>query len=314
MRILVTGGAGFIGRHLVRYLLKQGHTVTIFDNFSNSTKDSVSDLTSMGAISIEGDVTDMEDIVSATRDQEIVVHLAAKISVSESIKNPQETMRVNVDGAMNVLEGCKKNSVRNTILVSSAAVYGDVGSPQTILTEDSRTNPLSPYGKSKLTMEQMASEFVKSNKMSCVIFRIFNIYGKGQSDEYAGVMTRFTKRIQNNESLVIYGDGLQTRDFVSIDDVIVAFSCAMSAFDKHGRIYNIGSGKSVSIKDLAGLMLQITGKKLEVFFEPAREGDIRFSQASIERARKELGYNPRVDLVEGMKNYLGIISSLDSTS
>lgn len=301
MRILVTGGAGFIGRHLVRYLLKQGHTVTIFDNFSNSTKDSISDLTSLGAILIEGDVTDIKNIVSATRDQEIVVHLAAKISVSESIKNPQETMRVNVDGTMNVLEGCKKNSVRNTILVSSAAVYGDAGSPETILTEDSVTRPLSPYGKSKLMMEQKAAEFVTSNKMNCVIFRIFNIYGKGQSDEYAGVMTRFAKKIQNNEPLVIYGDGMQTRDFVSIDDVIVAFSCAMSISDKHGRIYNIGSGKSISIRNLASLMLQITGKKLEVLFEPARKGDIRFSQGSIERIRSEIGFTPQIELQNGLE-------------
>jgi UDP-glucose 4-epimerase len=304
MRILVTGGAGFIGTYLVKSLLEQNHIVTIFDNFSNSKKSSILQLSELGVKIIEGDITNKEEISNAIKDQEIVIHLAAKISVDESIKNPQETIRVNVDGTVNVLKECKKYKIENLIIASSAAVYDDAGSQKKILDEDSKKNPISPYGKSKMIMEEKVREFVKTNKINCVILRFFNIYGIGQSNEYAGVITKFASNIQNNKPLVIYGDGLQTRDFVSIDDVVSVINFAISVSGKFGVIYNVGYGNSITIKELAELMLKISRKKLNIKFVESKKGDIQFSQTSTERAKKDLGYLPKISLEKGIRDIL----------
>ncbi len=293
MKILVTGGAGFIGKHLVKSLLENDDSVTIFDNFSNSTKDSISSLIDIGAKVIKGDITKPLDIQNAVKDQDVVIHLAAKISVSESIKNPVETFQVNVDGTKNVLDACEKNHVKKLIVSSSAAVYGE-GSPNVKLTEESKTNPISPYGESKVGMEQVIREFESKHDIDCIILRFFNIYGIGQSSEYAGVITKFLERITQEKPLEIFGDGLQTRDFVAINDVISSIHNAIS-FDKSGT-YNIASGQIVTIKELAELMVSISGKKLEIQHTAALKGDIRNSQADISLAKKDLGYSPKFEL------------------
>jgi len=293
MKILVTGGAGFIGKYLVKSLLENDYDVTIFDNISNSTKDSISSLVDIGAKVIEGDITRPPDILNAVKDQNVVIHLAAKISVSESIKNPAETFQVNVDGTMNLLTACEKNHVKKLIVASSAAVYGE-GSPNVKLTEGSETNPISPYGESKVRMEKEIREFESKHDIDCIILRFFNIYGIGQSPEYAGVITKFMERIEHKSPLEIFGDGLQTRDFVAIDDVISSIYNAIS-FGKSGT-YNIASGKAVTIKELAELMILFSGKKLEIEHTTAQKGDIRNSQADISLAKKELGYSPKFEL------------------
>ncbi|MGY5146737.1 MAG: NAD-dependent epimerase/dehydratase family protein [Candidatus Nitrosopumilus sp. bin_7KS] len=293
MRILITGGAGFIGKYLVRYLFEKGHIVTIFDNFSNSTKDSISYLVELGVKVIEGDIRKSLDIQNAIKDQNIVIHLAAKISVSESIKNPTETLQVNVDGTRNVLVACEKNNVKKLIAASSAAVYGE-GSSNVKLNEGSETNPISPYGESKVRMEQEIRDFESKHDIDCIILRFFNIYGIGQSPEYAGVITKFMKKIKQNEPLEIFGDGMQIRDFVAIDDVIYSIHNAIL----HGKsgTYNIASGKIVTIQELAELMVSISGKRLEIQHVTALKGDIRNSQADISLAEKELGYSPKFEL------------------
>jgi len=293
MEILVTGGAGFIGKYLVRSLLEKGDSVTIFDNFSNSTKDSVSSLVDIGAKIIEGDITKPLDILNAVKDKDIVIHLAAKISVPESINNPSETFRVNVDGTKNVLAACEKNHVKKLIVSSSAAVYGE-GSPDVKLTERSKTNPISPYGESKVRMEQEIREFESKHDIDCVILRIFNIYGVGQSSEYAGVITKFLKRIRQEVPLEIFGDGMQTRDFVAVDDVINSIHNSIS-YGKSGT-YNIASGKVVTIKELAELMVLASGKKIEIKYTAEQNGDIRNSQTDISLAKKDLGYSPKFEL------------------
>jgi len=293
MKILVTGGAGFIGKYLVRSLLENGDSVTIFDNFSNSTKDSVSSLIDIGAKIIEGDITKSLDILNAVKDQDIVIHLAAKISVSESINNPSETFRVNVDGTKNVLAACEKNHVKKLIVASSAAVYGE-GSPDVKLTEESKTNPISPYGESKVRMEQEIKQFVLEHDIDCIILRFFNIFGIGQSLEYAGVITKFLKRIRQEVPLEIFGDGMQTRDFVAVDDVINSIHNSIS-YGKSGT-YNIASGKVVTIKELAELMVLASGKKIEIKYTAEQNGDIRNSQTDISLAKKDLGYSPKFEL------------------
>ena len=210
MRVRVTGGAGFIGRHLVGSLLEKGYLVTIFDSFSNSTKGSVSSLVDIGVTVTEGDITKPNEISDAAKNQNVVVHLAAKISVSESISNPSETFRVNVDGTRNVLAACKENHVKKLIAASSAAVYGE-GSPDAKLTEESETKPISPYGESKVMMEQEIREFESKHGISCVILRFFNIFGVGQSKEYAGVIAKFIEKIRQDRPLEIFGTAANKR-------------------------------------------------------------------------------------------------------
>jgi len=293
MKILVTGGAGFIGKYLVRSLLENDDSVTIFDDASNSTKDSISSLIDIGAKVIEGDITKPLDILNITKDQDVVIHLAAKISVLESINNPSETFRVNVDGTRNVLVACEKNYVKKLIVSSSAAVYGE-GSSDVKLTEESKTNPISPYGESKVRMEQEIREFESKHDIDCIILRFFNIYGIGQSSEYAGVITKFMERITQEKPLEIFGDGLQTRDFVAVDDVIDSIHNAIQ-YGKSGT-YNIASGKAVTIKELAEQMILLSGKKLEIQHTAAKEGDIKHSQADISLAKTELQYSPKFEL------------------
>ncbi len=303
MRVLVTGGAGFIGKYLVKSLLKKGDSVTIFDNFTNSTKDSISSLVNMGAKIIEGDITKLPDLVNATKNQDIVIHLAAKISVSESIINPSETFSVNVDGTRNVLVACEKNYIKKLIVSSSAAVYGE-SSADVKLTEESETIPISPYGESKVKMEKEIRKFKSNYDISCIILRFFNIYGIGQSLEYAGVITKFIKKNIENKPLEIFGNGLQTRDFVSINDVISAIHNAIS-YDKSGT-FNIASGKTITIKDLAKMIILLHGKKIEIKFLDVKKGDIKHSQANISLAKNNLNYTPKIELREGIKKLLNI--------
>ena len=297
MKVLVTGGAGFIGKHLVRSLLEKGYRVAIFDNFSNSTKDSIFSLVDMGVKVIKGDITNPLEILNAVKDYDVIIHLAAKISVSKSISNPSETFRVNVDGTRNVLTACQKNHVKKLIVASSAAVYGE-GSPNVKLTEKSETNPISPYGESKVRMEQVVKEFASKHNIDFTILRFFNIYGVGQSNEYAGVITKFMKRITQDIPLEIFGDGMQTRDFVSINDVVNSIHNAIS-YGKSGT-YNIASGKIITIKELADMILFSSGKKLKIKYTTPKKGDIKYSQADISLAKNNLGYNPKRKLKDGI--------------
>jgi UDP-glucose 4-epimerase len=300
MKIIVTGGAGFIGKHLVEFLITKGINVTIFDNFSNSKKNSITYLKNQGVKIIEGDITKIRDIVNAVKDQDMVIHLAAKISVEESIENPSETFYINVDGTKNVLIACKKNHIKKMIVSSSAAVYGE-SLPNIKLTEKSETHPISPYGESKIMMEYEIKKLVEKYNINCIILRFFNIFGIGQSSEYAGVITKFIKKIEMNEPLEIFGDGIQTRDFVSIKDIVNSIYDAM----KNGKngTYNVASGKVITIKKLAELMISLSKKDLKIIYNDAKKGDIRFSEADISLAKKELQYLPKYG-VENIKNLL----------
>ena len=243
--------------------------------------------------------TDMA--INAIKEHDIVIHLAAKISVSESISNPSETFRINVDGTNNVLIACEKNHVKKLIISSSAAVYGE-SPPNVKLTEESVMNPISPYGESKMQMEQNVKKFALKHDIDYVILRFFNIYGIGQSLEYAGVITKFIKKIIKKESLQIFGNGSQTRDFVAIYDVIQSIHNA-SAYDKSG-IFNIASGKIVTIKELAEQMISLSGEKLEIKFLTEKQGDIKHSEADISMAKNQIIYSPKFELKEGIKELL----------
>lgn len=300
MQVFVTGGAGFIGQHLVKYLLERQNKVIIYDNLKNTSKISVSHLQKLGAKFIKGDVTNFKLVRKSITGSDIVIHLAAQISVQDSIDNPQYTHNVNVTGTLNILSACVEKNVKNMIAPSSAAVYGD--QQDLPISENSQTNPISPYGATKLAMEHYLQVFSQCYDLNCISLRLFNVYGSGQTSAYAGVITKFLQSIKQKKPLVIFGDGSNTRDFVSVDDVVQAFDRSIKQIGgKKGRFYNIASGKYVSITDLAQMMIDISGYKIPIIYKKAKNGDIKHSQVSIWLAKKELGYNPNVQLKEGLQ-------------
>ena len=300
MKIIITGGAGFIGKHLVELLIKKENDITIFDNFSNSKEESVMYLKNLGAKIVKGDIRKIGQINNAMKGHDLVIHLAAKISVEESIKSPSETFQTNVEGTKNVLIACEKNQIKKIIASSSAAVYGE-SEADVKLTEKSKINPISPYGESKVMMENEIKKNTENNDVDYVILRFFNIYGKNQSPEYAGVITKFIKKIEMNQPLEIFGDGMQTRDFISVKDVVN--SIYHSIENGKNQIYNIRSGEPITIKQLAKLMITLSKKELKINYNEGKKGDIRFSEADVSLAKKELHYLPKYTL-ESIKNLI----------
>ena len=298
MRIFVTGGAGFIGIHLCKKLLELNHDVTVYDNFSNSLRENFDSEINQKVTVVSGDILDISKLVTSMQNHEIVIHLAAQISVPESVKNPKLTFDVNVNGTHNVLESCKKNKISKIIAASTAAVYQNV-SQKTILNESSVTEPSSPYGSSKLEMENMINDFTQNHNVNAITLRLFNVYGIGQSPEYAGVITKFLSDIKSNDSLTIFGDGSQTRDFVHVNDVVSAI--ILSIDSSNFGLYNVATGKSVTILDLAHLLIEQSKKKLDVVFEEQQKGDIKFSHASISKINQNLAFVPEYVIADGLK-------------
>ncbi len=298
MKFLVTGGAGFIGKHLVAKLLDDGHKITIFDNFSSSSKNNITHLLESGVGLVTGDILDYDLLLKSVSNHDFVIHLAAQTSVSESIANPKTTADIIVDGTVNVLKSCVKNNVKNLIFSSSAAVYGN--SLNTLISENSQLNPLSSYGASKLVAEYNLRVFSKLFDLNCISLRLFNVYGNGQSPE-AGVIRKFLKNISDETPLEIFGDGTQTRDFVHISDVVQAFYCAIKNIEsKHGDVYNIGSGTATSINELASLLISSKEKDPQVTHKAVKEGEIKDSKADISLAKNDIGYSPQMSLSDGL--------------
>jgi len=300
MNIFITGGSGFLGTHLTKFLINQGHHITIFDNFSNSNSNFFSIDNKIRII--EGNILDYSKVFDSMKNMELVIHLAAQISVKDSIENPENTMKINVQGTQNLLESCIENKTSNFIAASSAAVFGN---PSDIpLTEESLKNPISPYGKSKLMMEEKILEFSKQHKLNSIILRFFNLYGIGQSLQYAGVITKFLENIKKNTTLEIFGTGEQTRDFIHVNDAVNSFDLAIKNIDgKIGKIYNVGSGTRTTILKLAYLLLKISGKNLKIIHKPQLEGDISHSQTSIEQITNDLGFTPKISLQKGLEQF-----------
>ena len=298
MKFLVTGGAGFIGRHLVAKLLHDKHEITIFDNFSSSSKNDITHLLEDGVGLVTGDILDYDLLLKSMSNYDFVIHLAAQTSVSQSVANPKTTADIIVDGTVNVLKSCVKTNVKNLIFSSSAAVYGN--SLNTLLSENSQLSPLSSYGASKLVAEYNLRTFSKLFDLNCISLRLFNVYGNGQSSE-AGVIRKFLKNISKEAPLEIFGDGVQTRDFVHVSDVIQAFYCAIKNIEaKRGEVYNIGSGSATSINELASLLISSKEKDLQVIHKPALEGEIKDSKADISLAENDIGYSPQMSLSDGL--------------
>jgi len=297
--ILVTGGAGFIGSHLVKELVKTGYSVRVLDNLSNGSLENIREIINNVEF-IKGDIRDKSVVEDALKGVDAVVHLAALIDVAESVEKPELYLDVNVNGTFNLAKASKK--VSTFIFASTCAVYGE---PVKIpIGEDHPLNPKSPYAATKIAGEAFVQAYGNLYGYRPVILRFFNVYGPRQSKAYAGVITEFVKKATRGEPPIIFGDGEQTRDFVHVKDVTKAIINALDS-DNASGIYNIGSGVAITINDLAHLILKLAGKtNVEPVHEPPRPGDIKHSQANINRAKKELGYSPSVSLEEGIREIL----------
>jgi len=298
-KILVTGGAGFVGSHLLEELVRGNHEVTVIDNASTGRIENLSHLGQRGRL-VKGDIRDMIAVRDALQGIDAILHLAAIISVPYSMKHPEETYEVNVQGTRNLLEASLRGNVEKFIYVSTCGVYGE---PKYLpIDERHPTSPISPYAESKLKAEQACTEFHEAYGLKITILRPFNIYGPRQRhDQYGGVIARFIERLQGGQPPVIYGDGRQTRDFIYVQDAVSALMLALSRDSAVGRILNVATGVPTSINQLAHLLIGLFGVEgVKPQRRPPRLGDIRDSYADIKEATLHLGFEPQFSLEEGL--------------
>lgn len=307
---VVTGGAGFIGSHLVEALVQRGDRVRVVDDLSsgrlaNLTRLGVGDVGSRGPVELfRGDVADRELVRAALRGASAVFHEAAQVSVPASMRDPEASYRVNVMGTLNVLEAARAEEVGRIVFAASSAAYGD--DPGLPKVEDMASKPLSPYASGKLAGEALLSTWGSAYGLQTVALRYFNVYGPGQADDspYSGVIALFARHVLERRAPTIFGDGEQSRDFVYVEDVVRANLLALEATLEAGAVINIGTGKSVTILSLYRRIAELAGFEGEPKRAPARAGDVPHSLASIERARSWLGFEPRVELTEGLRRTL----------
>ncbi len=305
MRVLVTGGAGFIGSHTVDLLLSEGHEVTVLDDFSSGRPEHLRSHEGKPSFRlVRGDVRDRAAVEEALEGAEAVVHEAALVSVPLSFERPELVREVNVGGTLNLLEACARRGVRRFVYASSASVYGE---PSRLpVGEDHPPSPLSPYAESKLKAEWECLRFFRERGLETVCLRYFNVYGPRQAGgEYAGVIVRFLERLRKGLPPLIHGGGDQTRDFVYVEDVARANLLALSSPGAPGQVLNIGTGRETSILELCYLLLRLAGKQgIKPVHGPPRKGDIKRSAADVRRAGEILGFEARVTLEEGLGRML----------
>ncbi len=297
---LVTGGAGFIGSHLVDALLDAGWQVTVIDNLSTGRMENLS--RALDRIEfVEGDIRDPALVQRCSEGCSAVFHQAAVVSVPLTVKDPVGSAQVNEVGTLHVLEACRKNRVKTAVLASSCAVYGDA--PRLPKTEAMAPQPLSPYAVQKLAGEHHASVFAALFGIKTASLRYFNVYGPRQdpSSPYSGVISIFMDRAVNGDRPVIYGDGRQCRDFVFVKDVVRANLLAAAAGGEGGLVLNIGTGRQVRIDELWERICRIAGCTLQPEHLEERKGDIRESLADIAKAGAELGFSPAVSIDDGLE-------------
>ncbi|CAG0937492.1 UDP-glucose 4-epimerase [Thermoflexales bacterium] len=297
---LVTGGAGFIGSHLVTTLLERGDQVRVLDNFATGKREHI-DLYHGRAGVVEGDVRDHALVERLMAGVDYVLHLAAVVSVPQSMRDPALTNDVNVNGTLNVLAAARKFNVKRVVFSSSCAVYGD--NPELPLSERSITQPLSPYAASKLIGEVYCQTYYRAYGLPTVCLRYFNIYGPRQdpNGDYAAVIPKFVQRLKAGQAPLIYGAGQQTRDFVYVGDVVRANLLACEHPQASGRVFNIASGQGTSLLELAASVNGLTPQPIQPQFAPPREGDILHSRGDGTCAHTTLGFQPTMGLNEGLK-------------
>jgi UDP-N-acetylglucosamine/UDP-N-acetyl-alpha-D-glucosaminouronate 4-epimerase len=301
LKVLVTGGAGFIGSNLIRALLERGDEVRVLDNFSTGYRANLAGLEEDVAI-VEGELRSYERVHAATRGTELVFHLGALGSVPRSVQDPLTSSAVNIEGTLNVLLAARDEGVRRVVFSSSTSVYG---SSRTLPTSEAAApDPLSPYGVAKLAAERYCVSFSRVyESFETVVLRYFNVFGPRQSphSQYAAVVPLFLTAVAGGEPVTIHGDGKQSRDFTYISNVVDATVLAADAPGASGRIFNIAAGAPTSVNEVADTIGRLLDKPVRKEFAPRRAGDIQDSWADITAAREVLGYDPSVDLEEGLR-------------
>ena len=298
MRTLVTGGAGFIGSHIVEELLRRGDTVRVLDNFTTGTRENLENLPGNLEV-LEGDLREAGIVKAAVRDVELVFHLAAFISVTQSMSDPETCFAVNVGGTVTLLEAARRAGARKVVLSSSTAVYGDTDVIPTI--EETPLSPLSPYALSKQVNELYARLYTRTLSLPVTALRYFNVYGPRQrpDSDYAAAIPIFVRRLAAGEPIIIYGDGRQSRDFIFVKDVVRANLLAAES-DAAGEAFNICTGRETNLLDLLEELSEISPRQPEVRFEAPRPGDIYRSAGSPEKAAGALGFRAETPLATGL--------------
>jgi nucleoside-diphosphate-sugar epimerase len=299
VRVLVTGGAGFIGSHLVDALVANGDRVRVLDDFSSGRRENLEE--SAGRVDVvEGDVADAGTAARAVAGVDCILHEAALASVPKSVEDPRRNHRVNVDGTLNLLLAARDAGVKRFVLASSAAVYGD--GPESPKHEGLEPRPVSPYASAKLIGEVYCRQFTAAGWVKAVCLRYFNIFGPRQdpASDYAAVVPIFVETLLRGGTPVIYGDGTQTRDFTYVANVVHANLLALERDAACGGVFNVGCGGSYSVKELHERLARLLGASGPPRYAPPRAGDVRTSEASLESTRKLLGFEPRIGFEEGL--------------
>jgi UDP-glucose 4-epimerase len=300
MRTLVTGGAGFIGSNLVKQLLKDGHEVAVLDNLLSGYRCNLDPFPEVRFV--EGDVRDEAAVADAIKGAEVVFHLAASVGNKRSIDHPITDAEINVIGTLRILEAARRNGVRKIVTSSSAGIFGELKTLP--IREDHAIEPDSPYGCTKLCEEKECLAYAKLYGIEAVCLRYFNVYGPNQRfDAYGNVIPIFAFKMLRGETLTIFGDGEQTRDFINVGDVVQANIKAAHAVGVSGA-FNLGSGDRITINTLVDLLRKASGIEPGVVHGPPRPGDVRHSLADISAARRAFGFEPAVSLGEGLKEYM----------
>jgi len=301
MKIVVTGGAGFIGSHIARRLVNDGHQVIIVDNLSEGKVENFADIKTKVQF-FKKDILNLSSLNNIFKDVNYVFHEAALRSVLRSVENPLETNKVNIQGTLNVLLAARDNKVKRVIFASSSSIYGD--QTQLKLSENLKPNPLSPYGLSKLAGEIYLKQFAQLYGLETISLRYFNVFGPYQDpkNEYANVIPIFITKVLKDKQPIIHWDGEQSRDFTYIDNVVDANILAMKIKKTKGEAINICDGKTFSINQMFSLLNQLLGKKIKASYGPCRPGDPRCTLGDPNLAKNLLGYKTKIPFKQGLKH------------
>ena len=298
MKFAVTGGAGFVGNNIVKLLVSKGHDVVVIDNLHTGKKENLQEI--IEEIEFHNvDIRDFSKLESILENVDGIFHEAALTIVQESFQKEKEYFDVNVKGTENIFKIAKKFK-KKVVYASSSSIYGDT--KEIPIKENFERKPINPYGQTKLEKEFLAEKYTKEG-VSIIGLRYFNIFGKGQTGSYAGVITQFIRKLKENKSPIIFGDGSQIRDFIHVSDIAKANLSAMLSETNSG-FFNIGTGIPVKIKDLAKIMIKIYEKDFEPIFQNALEGDVKKSQANTELAEKMINWKSEIELEKGLKEFV----------